>query len=262
MGNAAQLNKLTKGNLEDICKANNVEIPKTVKTKKDLVDFMDTYTGWTPSLEEILGGSAAAAAPTAKKAPVAKSKAETAVDTGLIEGLRKDLDALTAQVGGLVQKLDQLAADLKKIGNTPTTTASTAPSAVSAEAFASLEGKVGSLGKQLMGLDSKINTLQSSVSRVDGEVKKIQSAPPAKAAPANAESQVNARKLDMIVSEAIPEEWTYLDDVFGLLEDVSEEQFLETLRYLLAMKVIEGEDDESELKLELDDGTIIGKVKK
>lgn len=199
---SAQLNKLTKKDLEDICTQNNVEIPKSAKTKKDLVTFMEGYTQWPTPLEDLLGSSAPKPA-----AKVAVPKATAGVDTKIVEDMQKEVKDLHFKLNTISEVLAKVTEDMK--------------------------------------------LFQAGLEAVNSPK------------PSNSVSIKRIREIDMQVAEAILEdEWTPLDDVKDLLEDISEEEFLESLRYLLAVGAIQGEEEGSELQVELLDGTMIGKVKK
>jgi uncharacterized coiled-coil protein SlyX len=236
---SAQLNKLTKKDLDDICSQNNVEVPKSIKTKKDLVTFMESYDKWPTPLEEILGGSTPkpVAKPVAKTAPSAPATAP-GVDLKVIEEIQKQINDLSAKMA------------------TPS-----APAAAPG-----VDPKIiGEMQKQIKDLNGKLTTISEVLAKVTEDMKLFQASLNA-VNNSNADSEASVKRLreiDMQVAEAIVEgEWTPLDDVKELLEDISEEEFLESLRYLLAVGAVQGEEEGSELQVELMDGTTIGKVKK
>ncbi len=92
MVSKSTVNKLTKGDLESLCKKYNVTIPSSTKTKAALVNFIMGYPNWNPSLDVIFEGSAGK--PTAaKKAPSIKPEA--------LDDIQKKLNETTAQLKNL-----------------------------------------------------------------------------------------------------------------------------------------------------------------
>ena len=71
-------------------------------------------------------------------------------------------------------------------------------------------------------------------------------------------------ELDMEIEilEAIPEELTFIDNVFDFVENIPKDLFLKVIKKLVLSKAIHGGKGEGEMHFELDDGTVISSVKR
>ena len=212
----AVVNKLTKASLEAICNKYNVEIPKTVKSKANLVDFMVGYSNWTPTLdiimEETKSQSSASKKSAAKRSGSALKVAS--IDIDIIDQITKTLDEHTK----FIQTIEDL-----------------------------IETK---LNKKIISLKDKIlKIINEKTSKLVGPSAEV--------------AKKSIYDIEVEVLEAIPEnEFVNLEDVFEFIEDVSEEEFKQTIKRLLVFGIIEGQEEEGDLQVKLIDGTVIGIVKK
>ena len=85
------LNKLLKRELVDICKGQNVSVPKSVKTKNNYIEFMIKFKEWNPPLEELLGKEKL------KKPPRTTSRNEFSSLKQQIQQLSEQVSALKSQ---------------------------------------------------------------------------------------------------------------------------------------------------------------------
>lgn len=99
----SQLNKLTVRNLTDFCSQNGLDLPKTVKLKKDIVEYIINFENWPSPLEELLDSFSSSQSP--KKPSPSKSSKMQNIAVGVqseeydalkkvVEVMQKDLDSL------------------------------------------------------------------------------------------------------------------------------------------------------------------------
>lgn len=219
------LNKMKKDELVAFCESKNVAVPATAKTKQAIIDFMIAYDKWEPNLDQLLESTAPAAA-----APKAKA-------------VKTDESAKNIE-----QKLQELQKQIDELKAHPAT-GSAAPVPIP---------KMESLDP----IKKDLEKLQGQLSTIKKEVEELKSRPAPKAQEKSAEGGKSQREIDIEILENIPEEFTYLDDIYGTLDDIDDMIFEKTVRYFLATKVIEGQEGEGEFQIETSDGIKIGMIKK
>jgi hypothetical protein len=235
----SDLNKLRKIDLTNICKDNGVDIPKSAKTKAQLVKFMAKYDAWPKPLEEILGSTSGPAK--AKKTKKTKKKTSKAVkstpSSAAPSGVSKEgIKDLVGQINTLSKVID----DLK----------------------VKLLDDVKSLKSGLQKTDSKTVEMLSDIQTLQASIKELATATPSSPS-SSSSSEMNQIKEETMVMEAIPEEeFSYLEDVFEFLEDIPKYKFKEIIKHLLLFKAIEGEEADGDLFVELFDGTKVSMVKR
>ena len=222
------LNKMKKDELVAFCESKNVAVPATAKTKQAIIDFMVAYDKWEPNLDQLLESAAPAAAP-------AKAKA------GKVDDTAKQFE----------QKFQEIQKQIDELKARP----------ISAGASSSVPAPAPKT-ESLDPIKKEIEKLQSQLNAIKKDVEEIKNRPAPKAQEKSGETGKSQREIDIEILENIPEEFTYLDDVYGTLDDIDDMVFEKTVRYFLATKVIQGQEGEGEFQIETSDGLKIGMIKK
>jgi len=219
------LNKMKKDELVAFCESKNVAVPASAKTKQAIIDFMVAYDKWEPNLDQLLESSApAAAAPKAKAVKVDESAKQ------------------------FEQKLQELQKQIDELKARPASAVGTPSPVPKLENLDPIKKDIEKIQTQLISFKKDLDELKAR--------------PVPKAEAKKEESGKSQRDIDIEILENIPEEFTYLDDIYGTLDDIDDNVFEKTVRFFLATKVIEGQEGEGEFQIETSDGLKIGMIKK
>lgn len=207
MVSKSALNKLLKRDLVKICTEQSINIPKTVKTKKDYIDFMVQYKNWNPPLENYLDGH--------KKKPIPSKRPKP-----------DNLAKLQKQLNDVEQKIQKIASNIKP--------------PIRLESFTN----------QLVELEKKISQIES-IKKPPSTTYKIET------------MMLRLVEIENEILEAIPsEEFVFLDDIYEFLDNISIILFTSSIKRLVLTGTLEYQEEESNIIVELLDGTRIGSVKK
>ena len=137
---------------------------------------------------------------------------------------------------------------------------SSAKKGVDSAVLDQITANISQLTEKVQALEAQMQELKKG-----GSVKIGSSGPSPVSAPVSMSPKTTGKsELDMEIEilEAIPEELTFIDDVFDFVENIPKDLFLKVIKKLVLSKAIHGGKGEGEMHFELDDGTVISSVKR
>jgi hypothetical protein len=240
MVNVSTLNKLTKDGLMKICQDYNVNVPTTAKTKKDLVEFMMGVPNWPKPLDAILTEIETTSGSTkVKKSTTAKGNTST-VNSVVFVQMQKSIEEMNVKLAHVENELNLIKENKSSlpISMIP----HNIPSPIS-------PGRIDEMAFRIQRLESDFKAIKSNIPPPVLAVKKE---PPHK----------SLHQMELEIAEAVPEEWTPIDDIHEFVENISDKELVDTLHYLYVIRVIDAKEGGSDLQIRLEDDTKLGIVKK